>query len=236
MRPALALVLAFAFVGVATPAEAADAPPPPPAPSPSPPPDEGSLMTTEPLGRGNIGMAMGGGVAVLFPLYRIEAGVGVTDWLDAVGRFETVIGVLHFPSVGARAKLFEIGTWRAGARLDLSYFLFGLKSDRLNLTSTLYATPELGLSGPVTGSSELHFGVGAEIDFFHVEVVDDESEVVGDVHYDATVIRTVFQTELTEEIDGFAQLRLRAPTETFSFEGEDLVLMPLLDIGATWTF
>jgi hypothetical protein len=213
------------------------------APAPTPPPDEaakaadgGSLMTTEALGSGNVGMAMGGGVAVLFPLYRIEAGVGLNDWLDVAGRFETVIGILHFPGVGLRAMPFRFGKWRAGARLDVNYFLFGLKSDRLNLTSTLYFTPEIGISGPVSAGSELSFGLGAEIDMFHVEVVDDESEVVGDVHYDATMLRTVFLTELTDEVDGFAQLRMRVPTDTFSFEGEDLVVMPLLDIGATWTF
>ncbi len=198
--------------------------------------DGGSLMTTEALGAGNFAMAMGGGVAVLFPLYRIEGGVGVNEWLDVVVRFETVIGVLHFPSVGVRAMPFRFGRWRAGARLDANYYFFGLKSDRLNLTSTFYFTPEIGVSGPISAASELSIGLGAEIDMFHVEVMDDRSEVVGEVGYDATMLRTIFVTELTDEVKGFAQLRLRAPTDTFEFEGEDLVIMPLLDIGATWTF
>lgn len=223
-----------AAVAVAPGLDAATSPTP--GPDQPPPVEGGSLMTTEALGAGNLAMAMGGGVAVLFPLYRIEGGVGVNEWLDVVGRFETVIGILHFPGVGVRAMPFRFGKWRAGARLDTNYYFFGLKSDRLNLTSTFYVTPEIGISGPISAASELSIGLGGEIDVFHVEVIDDRSEVVGDVGWDATMLRSVFVTELTDEVDGFAQLRLRAPTDTFEFEGEDLVIMPLLDIGATWTF
>lgn len=196
----------------------------------------GSLMTTEALGPGNVSMAMAGGVAVLFPLYRVELGVGVNPWLDVVGRFETVIGVLQFPGVGVRVMPLHIGTWRAGARLDANYFLFGIQSDRLNLTSSFYFTPELGISGPITKASEMSFGLGGEVDVFHLDVIDDETEVVGDVAWDATMLRMVFSTVLTEEIDGFAQLRVRVPTETFSLDGQDLLVMPLLDIGASWVF
>ena len=105
-----------------------------------------------------------------------------------------------------------------------------------NFTSTFYSSLEIGASGPITDESELVFGVSGELDFFHVEVVDDDSRVVENVHYDATVVRAAFKTLLTDDLDGYAQLKLRIPVETFVFEAQQLYVIPMLEIGGTWTF
>lgn len=196
----------------------------------------GSLLTHEALGYGNVGMAIGGGVAVLLPFFSLEVGVGLPYGLDIVGRFETVIGIFHYPGVGLRWQPFEIGSWRVGVKSLITYSFFGINTDQTNFTSTFYLSNELGISGPVTEKSELGFGVGGEIDFFTVDVVDDESNVEGKVRWDATVLRTVFVTALSQDIDGFAQLRARIPTETFEFEAQEFYVIPMLDIGGVWTF
>ena len=198
--------------------------------------DAGSLLTTEALGAGNVGMAIGGGVAVLLPFFDFEIGVGLPHGFDLVGRFETVVGIFHYPSVGVRWEPVEIGSWRLGSKLLVNYSFFGIKTDQTNFTSTFYFSGEVGISGPVTDSSELLFGVGGELDVFTVDVVDDESVVESSGAWDATVFRVVFYTGLSKDIDGFAQLRARVPTETFTFEAQDFYVIPMLDIGGVWTF
>lgn len=197
---------------------------------------DGSLRTMKALGCGTVGMSMGGGVAVLLPLYGFEVGVGLVDRLDLVGRFETVIGVFHYPHVGLRFQPFEVGGWSFGTSLLAHYSFFGIKTDQTNFTSTFYSSLEVGASGPITDESELVFGVAGELDFFHVEVIDDDSRVVESVHYDATVVRAAFKTLLTDDLDGYAQLKLRIPVETFVFEAQQLYVIPMLEIGGTWTF
>lgn len=196
----------------------------------------GSLLTTEALGSGNVGMAIGGGVAVLLPIFNLEVGVGLPAGFDLVGRFETVIGVFHYPSVGVRWEPFEIGSWRAGSKLLVNYSFFGIETDQTNFTSTFFFSGEIGVSGPVTEHSQLLFGVGGEVDVFTVDVIDDESLVESDARWDATLFRTVFHTRLSDDIDGFAQLRVRVPTETFAYEAQEFYVIPLLDIGGVWTF
>jgi hypothetical protein len=196
----------------------------------------GSVLTTEALGSGNVGMAIGGGIAVLLPLFSLEVGVGLPHGVDLIGRFETVIGVFHYPGIGVRWQPFEMGSWRAGTKLLVNYSFFGIKTDQVNFTSTFYFTGEFGVSGPVSDTSELGFGLGGELDMFTVDVVDDQSEVVGGVRWDATVLRTVFVTALSDDIDGFAQLRARIPTETFEFEAQEFYVIPMIDIGGVWTF
>jgi hypothetical protein len=197
----------------------------------------GSMRTTEALGTGNVGISIGGGVAVLLPFYGFEVGVGVTDWLDVVGRFETVIGVFHYPHLGVRAQLPEIGGgWRIGTQLLANYSFFGIKTDQVNFTSTFYSSFEVGISGPVTDETDLVFGAGGEVDFFKVEVEDDEDRVDEAFAYDATVVRTALVSAFGSDFHGYAQLRVRIPTETFVFEAQELYIIPMLEIGGTWTF
>ena len=200
------------------------------------PDDGGSLVTTEALGRGNVGMEMGIGVAVLLPYYGIEAGVGLSDTVDFIGRFETVMGVLHFPQIGLRWQVFEAGTWRFGTRLAQMYHFFGIETDQLNLTSTFYTLGEVGFSGPITDESELVFAVQGEFDWFDHRVVDDQSEVTATYRYDATTPRLALQTKINDDFDGYVQLRLRIPTDTFEYEAQTLYVLPLLGLGGTWTF
>lgn len=199
--------------------------------------DRGSLRTTEALGTGNVGMSLGGGVAVLLPFYGFEVGVGLNDWLDVVGRWESVIGVFHYPHLGLRAQLprFDNG-WRFGASLVANYSFFGIKTDQVNLTSTFYSTFEVGLSGPVTDETDLVLGAGGEVDFFRVEVVDDQDEVQEAVGYDATILRAGLVSAFGRDFHGYAQLRVRIPTETFTFEAQELYVIPMIEIGGTWTF
>lgn len=196
----------------------------------------GSMRTTEALGAGNVGMSMGGGVAVLLPFYGFEVGVGLTDWLDLVGRLESVIGVFHYPHLGFRAQLPEFGGWRIGTQLVANYSFFGIKTDQVNFTSTFYSSFEVGISGPVTEETDIVFGAGGEVDFFKVDVVDDEDEVNEAFAYDATVIRAALVSAFSRDFHGYAQLRVRIPTETFVFEAQELYVIPMLEIGGTWTF
>jgi hypothetical protein len=198
--------------------------------------DSGSLITTEALGCGKVGMEMGLGVAVLLPFYALEIGVGLSETVDFTARFETVMGVLHFPDVGLRWMVFEVGGWRFGTRLQQHYSFFGIQTDQLNLTSTFYTLGEIGFSGPITDESELVFAVQGEFDWFEHRVVDDESQVVATYRYDATTPRFALQTKINDDLDGYLQLRLRIPTETFQYEAQTLYVIPLLGLGATWTF
>jgi len=181
-------------------------------------------------------MSMGGGVAVLLPFYGVEIGVGLPEGFDLVGRYETVLGVFHYPYLGVRWMPVEIGSWRLGARLLTHYSFFGIKTDQLNFTSTFYLSAEGGISGPITDESELMFALGSEVDVFEYQVVDDQGEVMGDVRYDATNLRAVFLTELTDDLDGYAHFKLRIPTETFTYEATSFYVIPFLEIGGAWTF
>jgi hypothetical protein len=207
------------------------------APGPAPPRGRrGSLRTTEALGCGNVGMSMGGGVAVLLPLYGFEAGVGLGDSVDVVARFETVLGVFHYPHLGLRWMPFDFGDWRLGTQLLAHYSFFGIKTDQLNFTSTFYSSVEVGVSGGVTDETDLVLGVGGEIDFFKVEVIDDERQVNEAFAWDATVARIAAVSAFGSDFHGYAQLKLRVPTETFVFEAQELYVIPMLEIGGTWTF
>lgn len=94
-------------------------------------------------------------VAVLLPFYSIEAGVGLSKRVDLIGRFESVTGVLHYPSLGVRVSPVELGAWRLGLAFAVNYSFFGIKTDQLNLTSTFYLSASAGVSRPVTKFTDL---------------------------------------------------------------------------------
>jgi hypothetical protein len=199
-------------------------------------PRPGSLVTATPLGPGNIGMRVGGGVAVLLPFYGFEVGVGLAERVDLVGGFESVVGVLHYPRLGVRYSPFEIGTWRVGTTFSTHYSFFGIATDQVNLTSTFYLSAEASLSGPITAKTELCFAAGAEVDVFEYDVFDGEGELRGSGRYDATNLRLALRTPFTDELDGYLAGRVRIPVETFTYEATSFYVIPLIEIGGSWAF
>jgi hypothetical protein len=195
----------------------------------------GSLWSSQALGAGNQAMSMGGGVAVLLPYYGFEAGAGLGERLDVVGRFETVLGILHYPYVGLRFMPFELGSFRVGLRWLTHYSFFGISTDKVNLTSTFYSSLEAGISAPVGERSQLTFAAGGELDWFEHRVIEGDGEVVESVRYDATNLRAVLLTGLTADLDGYLQGKLRIPTETLIYEAMEFYVIPFIEIGGTWS-
>ncbi len=208
---------------------------PPAAAKEEAPAPKGSLMTMAPLGKGRIGMSVGGGVAVLLPFYAIEVGVGLGR-VDLYGRMESVIGVLHYPSLGVRWSPFNIRSWTVGLDLAVNYSFFGIATDQVNLTSTFYMSAQAGISGPVTKSTDLVFAFGSEIDFFDYKSLDGEGQVDANVHYDTAILVLGIKTRLTEDLDGYLRGRVRVPVETLRYEATGLYVVPFVEIGGTFSF
>ncbi len=226
-RPRHAPSLLLTSVAIlATPALAANAEVVPPAPS---------LVDAGPVGRGRSALGMGGGAAVLLPYYFIEGRHGVGPALDLSARFETVLGLFHFPQLGVRYAPWRLGSWRMGAGLAVAYSFFGIATDNVNLTSTLYLTPELAASGPLgAGTIQLFTGVGGEIDLARWDLLDQQSVFRRDIHYDATSVRIGVTRGLGADMVGHLLLRVRVPTETLRGQAQDFYLMPFLELGASW--
>jgi hypothetical protein len=230
-------LLRASFFGAVTLASsgalAAEDPKPPPAAAL--PEDPGSLATMAPLGKGRIGLRLGGGIAVLLPFYGIEAGYGLGR-VDLVGRIESVVGVLHYPSIGVRYSPFDIGSWKTGLAFAANYSFFGIKTDNVNLTSTFFLSAEAGISGPVTKATDLMFAVGNEVDFFDYKNLDGEGSFEGNVHYDTLILIMGLKSKLTEDLDGYVRGRVRIPVETFRYEATNLYVVPFLEVGGTFSF
>jgi hypothetical protein len=196
----------------------------------------GSLATQAPLGKGRFGMLLGGGVAVLLPFFEFQVGYGVAPRVDLVARFETVVGLFHYPSLGVRWSPLDLGRWKLGLDTGVNYSFFGIATDQVNFTSTFYLNAQLGISGPVTRNTDLAFAVDNEIDLFDYQSLDGKGSVRGDVHYDATVLRVGMKTRLTEDLDGFLRARLRIPVETLRYEAMSFYVIPSLEIGGVFSF
>jgi hypothetical protein len=156
--------------------------------------------------------------------------------VDIHVRYETVAGLLHFPSVGARWVPFQFGDWHLGFKLGAAYSFFGLKTEDLNLTSTVYLPFEVGMSGAVTKDSDLVIAVGGEVDVAKFVVIEDESDGSSEVRYDASIIRFGFISALTPDLDAFVQGRLRIPIETITDGEHVFFVVPFVEGGATWAF
>lgn len=208
---------------------------PPQEPPPEAPP-KGSLATMAPLGKGRVGMSVGGGVAVLLPFYSIEAGVGLGSRVDLMGRLESEVGMLHYPSLGLRASPATFGAWTLGLAFAVNYSFFGIKTDQVNLTSTFYFSASAGVSRPVTRSTDFMADVTGELDLFDYEELDGEGGVKGNVHYDATILRLGMKTRLTEDLDGFLRARVRIPIETLVYEAMSFYVIPSIEVGGTFVF
>jgi hypothetical protein len=234
--PLFATGLVCSVVLTTVPASAQDVPQDVPKESERAPERRPSLMTSEPLGSRRIGMAIGGGVAALLPFYGLEAGYGITDNVDIVGRFETVIGLLHYPTLGARWAFARARGWVFGIGGYAGYSFFGVASSQVNLSSSLSGTIDLTASRPITRSTDLAFGIANEIDFYRQRVVDGVSDGEAKVHWDALIGRAGIRTVLTRDLDGYLRFRLRLPEETFRNQAQAFLVIPAIEIGGTWTW
>lgn len=198
--------------------------------------DHGSVTSFEPVGDGGIGMSVSGGYALALPFIAYEMAYGVSDDAAIGARYETIVGLLHFPQLHAQWAPIQMGSWRAGGRIGVAYSFFGLQTEDLNLTSTLYLPVEVGVSGPVTKHSDLVFAVGGELDLARFLVVDGESESDGDVRYDASIVRFGLVSALTPDLDLFVQGRLRVPIETVTDGQHEFFIVPYIEGGGTWAF
>src|SRR4051812_38009627 len=125
-RSSLVLLAASLSLGIlsasgAARAEAPGTPGSQATPAPSSEATTGSLATAAPLGRGRVGMLLGGGLAVILPFYELSVGVGVGRRVDLVGRFESVVGLFHYPSLGVRWSPVDLGKWKLGINASTNY-------------------------------------------------------------------------------------------------------------------
>ena len=197
---------------------------------------KGSLATMAPVGRGRSAMSLGGGVAVTLPFYLIEYGYGLNDRVDLVFHYETVVGVLHYVHVAVRYSPIDIGKWKLGTRLSLDYSFFGIQTEQLNLTSTLYSGFEGGVSGPVSGKTDLFFALGGEFDFVEYDIFDDHPKTRPKYAYDATIVRIGMKTALASELDVYLSSRLRIPVEVFTYDAQNFSVIPFIELGGTWSW
>lgn len=195
-----------------------------------------SLVTATPLGAGHLGMSLGGGYTVVLPLFTFEIGYGIARRLDLAFRFETVAGLFHYPQVALRWAFLDAGAWTFGARLGANYSLFAVKSDKTNLTSTVYLSGELVASRRVTKSSDVMFALRGDFDLWEYRVVDDEKHATATYRYDGTVARVGVKTRLTEDLDGFIIGNLRVPVETFQYKAQQFYFLPSIEVGGTFVF
>ena len=70
---------------------------------------------------------------------------------------------------------------------------------------------------------------------FYVDVTNALRRRIEDAVYPVGG-RLPTETQLTEDLDGFAVGRLRVPVETLTYEATNLYVVPMLEIGATWSF
>jgi hypothetical protein len=195
-----------------------------------------SLATSEPLGTGRAGMSIGGGVAVLFPFYLLEAGYGVGARVDVVARFETVLGVLHYPSLGVRWAFGHLFGWTLGASATGNWSFFGVDSGQTNLSSAIYLGVDLAASRPITRGTDLLFGFTNEIDLYRYRIADGDGKGAYGPRWDAAILRTGIRTQLTEDLDGYLRMRIRIPEETVRYEAQKVYVIPAIELGGTWTF
>lgn len=195
-----------------------------------------SLVTAAPLGTGTFGMSLGGGYTAILPLFTFETGYGLSRRIDIAFRYETVSGLFHYPQIAFRWSFLDVGKWTFGARLGLNYSLFAVKSDQTNLTSTVYLTPELIASRPVTQGTEILGGIRTDFDLWEYRIVDGSKKAEGTWRFDAMVFKVGAKTRLTDDLSLFVIGALRVPTETYTYRAEQFFVLPTIEIGGTWTW
>jgi hypothetical protein len=195
-----------------------------------------SLVTAAPLGPNNFGMTVGGGYTAILPLFVFEFGYGLSRRVDVSFRFETVSGLFHYPQLAVRWAFLDIGPWTFGARLGLNYSLFAVKSDQLNLTSTVYLSGELIGSRPVTRTTDFLAAVRTDFDLWEYRVIDDEKHARATYRFDAVVFRVGARTKATEDLSVYLIGNLRVPTESFVYRAEQFYVLPSAEVGGTFVW
>lgn len=210
-------------------------------PTPSPEPSATrlgapSLVTAAPLGRNSYGMSLGGGYTAILPLFVLELGYGISRRVDVAFRYETVSGLFHYPQLAVRWAFLDLGAWTLGARLGANYSLFAVKSDQLNLTSTVYVSGELIGSRPVTRSSDFLAALRTDFDLWEYRVIDGEKRPKGTYRFDAVVFRIGGRSQLTEDLSIYVIGNLRVPTDSFVYRAEQFFVLPSVEVGGTFVW
>ncbi len=181
-------------------------------------------------------MSLGGGVAVLLPMYTVELGYGLSRTVDLAARYETVLGVLHYPQLAVRYSPVSLGRFRLGTRLAASYSFFGIATSNVNFTSTFYLTGEVGLSGPLTPRLDLVLAVASELDIFRHDRLDGSDRRRVRLRYDASTLRFGIKRRFLEDLDLYLLGRLRLPAETLTVDDQLFYVLPSLEAGAAWSW
>lgn len=195
-----------------------------------------SLVTAAPLGQNNFGMTLGGGYTVILPMFLFELGYGLSRRVDVSFRYETVSGLFHYPQLAVRWAFLDLGRWTFGARLGVNYSLFAVKSDQLNLTSTIYLSGELIASRPVTRSTDFLAAVRADFDLWEYRIVDDKKRADATYRFDAWVFRVGARTQATDDLSVYFIGNLRVPTESFVYRAEQFYVLPSFEVGGTFVW
>jgi hypothetical protein len=195
-----------------------------------------SLVTAAPLGTGTFGMSLGGGYTAILPLFTGEIGYGLSRRIDITFRYETVSGLFHYPQVAFRWAFLDAGKWTFAARFGLAYSLFAVKSDQTNLTSTVYLTPELIASRPVTKSTDLLAAFRTDFDLWEYRIVEGEKRPEGTFRFDAFIFKVGAKTQIMDDLALYVIGSLRVPTENYTYRAEQFYVLPSIEVGGTWTW
>lgn len=198
------------------------------------PPPRGSIITAEPLGKNNKGMSLGAGLAVVLPYYLFEFGYGVSRNVDLLARYETIIGVMHYPRLGVHLSPLRLGRWRGGLRLWGSYFFFGLRTTQLDLTSKLTLGQELAVSGPIGPRTRLFFTGGGQFDLFTYEDIEGEAQLEQRLDYGAGLVSLGMQTPLAPRLDIYVRARVTIPTKPLTAPTRTFYVLPFLEVGGVF--
>jgi len=111
-----------------------------------------------------------------------------------------------------------------------------VKSDQLNLTSTLYLTGDVIASRPVTTSTDFLASVRADFDLWEFHVVDGSKHAVGTYRFDAMTFRLGARTQATDDLSVYVIGALRVPTESFTYRAEQFYVLPTVEVGGTFVW
>lgn len=197
-------------------------------------PAGGSNITAEPLGKGRIGMSLGAGLAVILPYYAFELGYGVSRYVDVLVRYETIVGVIHYPRVAVHLSPLRMGRWHGGLRLWSTYSFFGLRTSQIDLTSKLSLGQELAVSGPVRPGTDLFFTGGGQFDLFSYETIDGDGGLEQRLEYGAGLVSLGVQTPLAEHLDIYVRARVTIPTKPVTAPTRTFYVLPFLEVGGVF--
>ena len=194
----------------------------------------GTPIVAAPLGRRRKALQLGGGIAMIVPFYDLVFAYGLGRRLDLFARYETIVGLHHRPGVGLRWALADIGRWTLGVRTSIDCTLFGLVSDRTDLTASIRAVGGLVASGPIRGATQLVLGVDGDVQLVEWTRLRGDTEAQTGYEYAATTPRIAVQTPLTPHLVGYLAGRVRVPTDTLVLRARTFYVFPFVEIGGTF--